>query len=210
MRSAPFEVIVPKQAIRGETGNELEITVRATPAKPVTRIVLRGTYPTTQGPLVSEQEFFTRCLDTTLPAFADIPSRVASGDLAGARKIFADHVRKNLRPDAVLGDWYAKTNMPAAVKSLRKKAALVMDHTLNTLGTSWHFEGPVEWEFNPTYNGYREWNSPTTATASGTTTSPTSTAATRSRSCTSSRMTTPLRARGASFSSPSSPTTRCR
>ena len=145
VRSAPFEVIVPKQAIRGETGNELEITVRTAPAKPVTRIVLRGTYPTTQGPLVSEQEFFTRCLDTTLPAFADIPSRVASGDLAGARKIFADHVRKNLRPDAVLGDWYAKTNMPAAVKSLRKKAALVMDHTLNTLGTSWHFEGPIEY-----------------------------------------------------------------
>ena len=128
VRSAPFEVIVPKQAIRGETGNELEITVRTAPAKPVTRIVLRGTYPTTQGPLVSEQDFFTRCLDTALPAFADIPSRVASGDLAGARKIFADHVRKSLRPDFVLADWKARPNTPATLKALRKKAALVQPH----------------------------------------------------------------------------------
>ncbi len=158
VRSAPFEVLVPKQAIKAETGNELEITVRTTPAKPVTRIVLSGTYPTTKGPLLSELDFFTNRLDTTIPALAGIPARVAAGDLAGARKIFADHLRKSLRPETVLGDWYAKTNMPAAVKSFRQKAALVMDHTLNTLGTSWHFEGPVEWEFNPTYNGYREWN----------------------------------------------------
>ena len=158
VRAAPFEVLVPKEAIRGETGNELEITVRTKPAKPVSRIVLRGTYPTTKGPLLSELDFFTNRLDTTLPAFADIPARVASGDLAGARKIFADHVRKSLRPDFVLADWKARPNTPATLKALRKKAALVQDHTLNTLGTSWHFEGPVEWEFNPTYNGYREWN----------------------------------------------------
>ena len=158
VRAAPFEVLVPKEAIRGETGNELEITVRNRPTKPVSRIVLRGTYPTTKGPLLSELDFFTNRLDTTLPAFAEIPSHVASGDLAGARRIFADHVRKSLRPDFVLADWKARPNTPATLKALRKKAALVQDHTLNTLGTSWHFEGPVEWEFNPTYNGYREWN----------------------------------------------------
>ena len=133
--AAPFEVLVPKEAIRGETGNELEITVRNRPTKPVSRIVLRGTYPTTKGPLLSELDFFTNRLDTTLPAFADIPARVASGDLAGARKIFADHVRKSLRPDFVLADWKARPNTPATLKALRKKAALVQDHTLNTLGT---------------------------------------------------------------------------
>ncbi len=158
MRAAPFEVIVPKRAIRGETENELEITVRTAPAKPVSRIVLSGTYPTTKGPLLSELDFFTNRLDTTIPAFSGIPARVAAGDVAGARKIFADHVRRSLRPGFVLADWKAKPNTPAAVKVLRNKAALVQDHTLNTLGTSWHFEGPVEWEFNPTYNGYREWN----------------------------------------------------
>ncbi|MBO7688082.1 MAG: hypothetical protein J6V72_16965, partial [Kiritimatiellae bacterium] len=157
-RAAPFKVLVPKAAIRAETGNELEITVRAAPTKPVSRIVLSGTYPTTKGPLLSELDFFTNRLDTTLPAFADIPSRVASGDVAGARKIFADHVRKSLRPDFVLAGWYAKTNSPAAVRALRGKAALVQDHTLNTLGTSWHFEGPVDGEFHPTYIGYRELN----------------------------------------------------
>ena len=158
VRSAPFEVLVPKQAIKAETENELEITVRTAPAKPVSRIVLSGTYPTTKGPLLSELDFFTNRLDTTIPAFAGIPARVTAGDVAGARKIFADHVRKSLRPDFVLAGWKEKQNTPASIKSLREKAALVQDHTLNTLGTSWHFEGPVEWEFNPTYNGYREWN----------------------------------------------------
>jgi hypothetical protein len=158
VRAAPFEVLVPKEAIKGETENELEITVRTAPAKPVSRIVLSGTYPTTKGPRLSEQEFFTNRLDTSIPALAGIPARIAAGDVAGARKIFADHVRKSLRPDFVLAGWKEKPNTPASIKALRKQAALVQDHTLNTLGTSWHFEGPVEWEFNPTYNGYREWN----------------------------------------------------
>ena len=159
-RAAPFEVIVPMRAIRAETGNELEITVREAPAKPVSRIVLSGTYPTTKGPLLSELDFFTNRLDTTIPAFSEIPARIAAGDVAGARKVFADHVRRSLRPGFVLADWKARQNTPATIKVLRKKAELVQDHTLNTLGTSWHFEGPAEWELNPTYNGYRDWNYP--------------------------------------------------
>ena len=99
VRAAPFEVLVPKEAIKGETENELEITVRTTPAKPVSRIVLSGTYPTTKGPRLSEQEFFTQRLDTSIPGLSGIPARIAAGDMAGARKIFADHVRRNVRPD---------------------------------------------------------------------------------------------------------------
>ena len=45
------------------------------------------------GPRTTPEEFFTKHLDTSIPALSSIPAKVAVGDLAGAEKVFADHVR---------------------------------------------------------------------------------------------------------------------
>ncbi len=159
VRAAPYEVLVPEKAIKGETENELEIDVLAPPSKPASRIVMSGTYPSVKGPLLSERDFFTRCLDVAIPALAPIPGLVAAGDMAGARKIFSDHVRRTLRPELVIGEWLSETNSAARRRALKAKAAQIMRREISTLGCTWQFEnGNVEWEFNPTFNGYREWN----------------------------------------------------
>ena len=57
------------------------------------------------GPRTPITEFFAKHVDTSVPALADIPARMAAGDVVGAEKLFAAHVRATLRHDALNGDW---------------------------------------------------------------------------------------------------------
>jgi len=157
--SAPHAILVPEKAVKGENGNELEIEVLKAPEMAATKIAMFGTYLAVKGPLVSERDFLENCLDLSMPDLAPIPSLLASGDVKGARKVFADHVRRTLRPGKFLAEWLAKKRTPAERRALEAKAAMSMRREFHTLGTPWRFEGgKVEWEFNPVFNGYREWN----------------------------------------------------
>ena len=61
------------------------------------------------GPRTPVTEFFAKHVDTSVPALADIPARMAAGDVVGAEKLFAAHVRATLRHDALNGDWIKST-----------------------------------------------------------------------------------------------------
>ena len=60
------------------------------------------------GPRTTPEEFFTKHLDTSIPALASIPAKVSAGDLAGAEKVFADHVRATLQNDVLNKDWLGR------------------------------------------------------------------------------------------------------
>ena len=159
LSSEPYEILAAKDVFKGEFENELEIKAVVPPSKWPERITLFGRYPSVKGPLISEEEFFKNCIDTTLPALSGIPALCAAGDMAGARRLFADYVRSTLRPAFTIANWLAWNPQGKQRLSIEQKAADVMCRKLETLDTSWHFaDHKVEWEFNPTHNGYREWN----------------------------------------------------
>ena len=110
------------------------------------------------GPRTTPEEFFTKHLDTSIPALSSIPAKVAAGDLAGAEKVFADYVRATLRNDALNKDWLERKYEGKALRALKRRAGEIMDYRLSSCGMPHHFtDHKVDWDLNPTFNKYKEW-----------------------------------------------------
>ena len=113
------------------------------------------------GPRTSHKEFFTRVIDLTRPEFAGIAEAVEKDDIALADKIFADAMRyKNPQKDKLKAVWekeIARTD-EKGIAAITKTAKDAMEYKMISCGIPWHFEDhKVDWEFNPTYNAYKEW-----------------------------------------------------
>ena len=110
------------------------------------------------GPRTTLEEFFTKHLDTSIPALSSIPAKMAAGDLAGAEKVFADHVRASLRNDALNKDWLERKYKGKELRALKRRAEEIMDYRLSSCGMPHHFtDHKVDWDLNPTFNKYKEW-----------------------------------------------------
>ena len=109
-------------------------------------------------PGTTVEDFFGKYLDCSIPALQGIPERMSAGDVAGANKLFADYIRQTLDPHGINREWYEGSLTSKGKKSLAGKAERVMDYRLSACGVPYHFKDhKIDWLFNPTYNGYREW-----------------------------------------------------
>lgn len=112
------------------------------------------------GPRTSHEEFFTRHIDLTRPEFAGIAEAVAAGNIALADKIFADAMRANEQSKKLREVWVNEVaNLSEKAKNdITKRAVDAMDYKVISCGIPWHFaDHKIDWEFNPTYNAYKEW-----------------------------------------------------
>ena len=113
------------------------------------------------GPRTSHKEFFLQHLKLDLPELAGIREAAEKDDIALADKLFADAMRKTHRHIPKLkAVWEAEVaNMSENLKaSTIARAKDVMDYKVISCGIPWHFKDhKIDWEFNPTYNGYKEW-----------------------------------------------------
>ena len=110
------------------------------------------------GPGSSVEEFFEKYVDCMIPALRDIPAKMAAGDTNAANRIFVDHVRSTLDSRKVNAAWYKGSLTAKGRARLRRQAEEIMDYRLSACGVPHHFKDhKVDWTFNPTYNGYREW-----------------------------------------------------
>ena len=105
---------------------------------------------------LSDRDFFTSCLDTSIPALRELPAMAEKGDFAGAQKTFANYVRANLDPAHYLAG--EKEQLSEKADAIRADAERVFSHTFISCRVPHTFEGPIDWECNPTYNGYKEWS----------------------------------------------------
>ena len=110
------------------------------------------------GPRTSVETFFAKHVDTSIPALSGIPALMQAGDVPGAEKALADHVRANLQAEKVNGDWMARKYSASAASNLAARARAVMDYRLISCGTPYHFsDHKVDWTSNHTHNQYKEW-----------------------------------------------------
>ena len=110
------------------------------------------------GPGTSVVDFFGRYVDCTIPALRGIPAKMAAGDTNAANRIFADYVRATLDSRKVNAGWYDGDLTASERAALRKNAEEIMDYRLSACGVPYHFrDHRIDWTFNPTYNGYKEW-----------------------------------------------------
>ena len=110
------------------------------------------------GPKTSVEEFFAKRVDTSVPSLSSIPALMEKGDVAGAEKVFADHVRATMPSDKIIDDWLGRKYSPAALSNLAARARTVMDYTLVSCHIPHHFaDRKVDWLINPTPDKYKEW-----------------------------------------------------
>jgi len=108
------------------------------------------------GPQTSSEEFFAKHLDCSAPALAGIPEKLKAGDVKGAERIFAAYARQLPVWESAISEWRKPNDARAKVVAARAKET--MDYKLSSCGTPIHFKDrKVDWEANPTYNGYDEW-----------------------------------------------------
>ena len=121
------------------------------------RVAVFGTVEAQKGPRLSRAAFFERHLDRRIPEFAEAARLSAAGDEGGAVRVFASYVRAHLDIPA---DVKARYRDPEPSKRGRVKfiADRVLRGTMEECGVSHTFaDGKIDWQFNPTWNGYREW-----------------------------------------------------
>lgn len=113
------------------------------------------------GPRTSHKAFFLEHLKLDMPEFAGIKEAAEADDIALADKLFADAMRKTHRHTAKLKAQWVKevANVDEKTKAnLIERAKGAMDYKVISCGIPWHFaDHKIDWEFNPTYNAYKEW-----------------------------------------------------
>lgn len=104
---------------------------------------------------LTDREFFLEKINTDIPEFRDIPALVRQGDTVSAQRIFADYIRNFFRDE----DKFVarKTSLEPSFENLKKEAERVKGHTLISCRVPYTFGEKIDWTFNPTYNGYKEW-----------------------------------------------------
>lgn len=111
------------------------------------------------GPLVSDYEFFTRSIDTSLSGLEDLKKAVESEDFGKARRLFAEHVRRSLRPDLyfLIPPHEMQNQFFLPGETLEEMGERILSLKLVSCGTPHQFSGKVDWSANPTFNQYKEW-----------------------------------------------------
>ncbi|MGO4497593.1 alginate lyase family protein [Paenibacillus sp. 2RAB27] len=111
------------------------------------------------GPIVSDYDFFTRAIDMSLPALGDLKKAVESDDFVKARRLFAEHVRRSLRPDLYFRipphDMQNVFFLPG--ETMEEMGERILSLKFVSCGTPHQFSGKVDWSVNPTFNQYVEW-----------------------------------------------------
>lgn len=112
------------------------------------------------GPRTSHKEFFSLHVDLSHPLLAGLREAVEMDDMEQADRIFANAMRNNPQKELLRG-YYTKTMASIGDEERKKlidRAQKIMDYQVCSCGIPWHFKDHViDWEFNPTYNGYVEW-----------------------------------------------------
>ena len=112
--------------------------------------------------LLSDDRFFLEVLNTDIPELYRAAELWREGRGAEAEHCFAEYVKGTLDPELYFKTpYYERENAWAYREESDIEAAdRIAEGKLMSCGVMWDFGGvdSVDWEFNPTYNGYVEWH----------------------------------------------------
>lgn len=109
----------------------------------------------TVGPRLTDGEFFAE-LDTRIEALAQAKVLFDLGKVEDAYAAFANYIRESVDTEKYFS-LDGRVMKPEFTEELRASAEKIMRHEVKVLGTPHKFDGPIDWEANPTPNGYKEW-----------------------------------------------------
>lgn len=111
--------------------------------------------------MISDQEFYTKCLDLEREELSLVREPVLARDYKKAGKALADTIRKSLDAAAFFSIPYEEPEniykLPG--ESDREAIERIGNHIMVSVGVPCDFgrDNPIDWSANPTYNQYKEW-----------------------------------------------------
>lgn len=109
-----------------------------------------------QGPLLTDKEFFERCINSGLNGLNGLKDAIRCGDYRSCRAIFAQYIQRTLNPELFFSCLLQDSDLTAV--NIIRQAELAMKHIMTACQISYDFgNGRIDWFSNPTYNGYKEW-----------------------------------------------------
>lgn len=106
---------------------------------------------------ISDFQFFTEGIDCTIEDLKEIPMLAKNGDFEKCRLILGDYARKEFKRVFELFDKKDCFKITESDEELKEAAEKAVNHEMCSVKIPYKFEGVVQWESNPTYNGYMEW-----------------------------------------------------
>ena len=109
--------------------------------------------------LLTDEKFYLESLNTDIPALTLAAEHWRAGRVAEAERTFADFIKSFLKPEVYFQTPNYESENQWMTDSEKTTADLVCEGKLMSCGVMYDFGGTdkVNWEFNPTYNGYEEW-----------------------------------------------------
>jgi hypothetical protein len=111
--------------------------------------------------LLTDEKFYTEALNTEIPALSDAAAHWKAGKLTEAEHIFANYIKSFLSPEVFFQtpDYESENQWMYQNESDDDIADRVCEGKLMSCGIMHDCGGidKVDWEHNPTYNGYEEW-----------------------------------------------------
>ena len=111
--------------------------------------------------LLTDEKFFLEALNTDIPALASVAEHFKAGRAAEADHAFASYIKAVINPKLYFQTpYYERENTWTYAHESDKDAAdRICEGKLMSCGVMHDFGGidKINWEHNPTYNGYEEW-----------------------------------------------------
>ena len=106
---------------------------------------------------LTDKKFFGELLNLDFPGLIEIKELVKTEDYKACRKVFAEFFRGFLNPESFFS-MYREGSDVKITDELIDKAEKACRHYVVCCETPYDFNfAPIDWEFNPTYNGFVEW-----------------------------------------------------
>lgn len=111
--------------------------------------------------LLTDEKFYLEVLNTDIPELALAAERWRSGKAAEAERTFADYIKSVLKPELYFqtpatdydNQWKNKNESEVSTANRICEGKLMSCGVMHDFGSV----DRVNWEHNPTYNGYEEW-----------------------------------------------------
>jgi len=140
------------------TGNQIEIVVSGKDPNITDeeRISLSGHFTAEKGPRMSARDLMAKHLDTSIPELQKVSSMASSGNVAGATAAFAAYVRKHFDlPESTKKSYLDPDDRDRY--DTEHYGPMAKEYWAFSVGKYQFKEKRINWQFNPTWNGYCEW-----------------------------------------------------
>ena len=115
------------------------------------------TFDIIDGPITTDEKFFSQCLNLNYPGLKKVKKAVKLKDFDAARAFYIEYLRSRKRP-VWLFNWHDFDNKKVHIENYDTRYAdRISNNVLTSCNIEYDFGNTINWSINPTEPYYKEW-----------------------------------------------------